>query len=935
MKLFRNRGRRGGSKITRTVPVITNKRSATKKRKVEPRQRILNEVPRVWYSLPSIILSNVTSLANKMEEVIELVRSTGCDVMAITEAWQIIPEVCNIENFVLFHHLRVNRRGGGVALYCRADLNPLHLRVDIPEGVEALWVKLTPRFHPRHTASIIMCVIYHPPRANTALLLNDHIIETADSLRLRFPAAKLVVCGDFNRLDTSDILNHLNLKQVVTFPTHDQTTLDLIMTDMAQLYSTPRPLPPIGKSTHLTIQWSPAPSAAIHRIKVTRQHRPMPDSAMREFGRWIVEHPWPEVLNVEDVETKWTNYSTTTIEAFHHFFPVKDFSVHHSDAPWMTPHIKRLIKQRNKAFYTDRAQFRFLRNKVIREIITAKSSYYPNKLQHLKQQRNNTQWFSKIRALCGLQGNKTSHLPCISNLSPDLAAQEINSHFASICQTLPPLDPSRLPAYLPSPSPPIQVQVSDVATKLGKLKQNRSTTPSDLPIKIYKEFAPELALPLSSIINASLSQNTCPSDWKISYVTPIPKTLSPQSLSDLRPIAITPIPSLICEDLVFNSVYSNIKHSIDAQQFGNMKSSSTTHCLIDLLNFLHSNLDKRNTSLAVTFVDFRKAFDLVDHNVVLSKAIQLGIQPHLIAWLADFLTGRRQAVRYQGSTSPLLPLTCGVPQGTKMGPLCFLILINDALMDTPHRWKYVDDSTIGIPINTRRPDYAPLQNTLNKLMMWTENNNVTINTNKTVVMHFCTSTQAVPPPQLSLGPHPLQLVQSTKILGITLDAQLNWNQHITNIVRTASYKLYMLSRLKSLGTPTSELQEVYKTFILPTLMYASPAWCSSLTLTQRQKLERVQKRACRIILGVEYSSYDHALTTLTLSRVSQRHGEALRKFGESLLSHPRHRHLLPPDAPPTRHATRHINRLIPIKAPRTDRYKNSAIPSIVHIINSL
>ncbi|XP_076039036.1 uncharacterized protein LOC143024139 [Oratosquilla oratoria] len=359
--------------------------------------------------------------------------------------------------------------------------------------------------------------------------------------------------------------------------------------------------PPIGKSTHLTIQWSPAPSAATHRIKVTRQHCPIPDSAMREFGRWLVEHPWLEVLNVDDVETKWRNYSTTTIEAFHHFFPVKDFSVHHSDAPWMTPHIKRLIKQRNKAFYTDRAQFKFLRNKVIREISTAKSSYYSNKLQHLKQQRNNTQWFSKIKALCGLQG---------------LAAQEINSHFASICQTIPPLDPSCLPAYLPSPSSPIQVQVADVATKLGKLKNNRSTTPSDLPIKIYKEFAPELTLPLSSIINASLSQNTCPSDWKISYVTPIPKTLSPQSLSDLRPITITPIPRLICEDLVFNSVYSNIKDSIDAQQFGNMKSSSTTHSLIDLLNFLHSNLDKRNTSLAVTFVDFRKAFDLVDHNEV-------------------------------------------------------------------------------------------------------------------------------------------------------------------------------------------------------------------------------------------------------------------------------------------------------------------------------
>ncbi|XP_076066347.1 uncharacterized protein LOC143039896 [Oratosquilla oratoria] len=132
----------------------------------------------------------------------------------------------------------MNRGGGGVALFCRADLNPSHLRV------EALWVSLNPRLHPRHNASIIMCVVYYPPRAHTASLLTDHIIETADSLRLKYPAAKLVICGVFNRLDTSEILHQLSLTQVVNFPTHKQTTLDLIMTDMAQQYSPSRSPPP-------------------------------------------------------------------------------------------------------------------------------------------------------------------------------------------------------------------------------------------------------------------------------------------------------------------------------------------------------------------------------------------------------------------------------------------------------------------------------------------------------------------------------------------------------------------------------------------------------------------------------------------------------------------------------------------------------------------
>ena len=163
---------------------------------------------------------------------------------------------------------------------------------------------------------------------------------------------------------------------------------------------------------------------------------------------------------------------------------------------------------------------------------------------------------------------------------------------------------------------------------------------------------------------------------------PIPKTTSPQSLTDLGPIAITPLPSLICEDFVFDWAYSDIKTTIDSQQFGNMKSSSTTHCLVSFLDFIHSHLDKRNTSHAVAFVDFRKAFDLVDHTVVITKAISLGLNPNLITWLAGFLHGRRQAVRYQGCVS-FQHLICGIPQGTKRGPLCFLILINDALTDTP------------------------------------------------------------------------------------------------------------------------------------------------------------------------------------------------------------------------------------------------------------
>ena len=338
-----------------------------------------------------------------------------------------------------------------------------------------------------------MCLVYHPPRAATAQLLISHVIDTADALRVRYPAAKLVICGDFNRLDISDIVHQLDLTQVVDFPTHQQATLDLIITDLSQQYLSPRSLPPMGRSTHRAILWTPTPTTSRPRSAVTTTHRPMPDSAMREFGQWVTQHQWTEVLEEEDVHTKWQNYVSTTTEAFHHYFPAKSVTVHHpSDAPWMTPKIKRLMRQRNWAYHSCPVQYRKVRNRVIREIKTAKANYYPDKLHRLKL-ANNRQWFSKIKALCGLQ-KQASSFPCTSHLPANLAAEEINGHFSSICQTFPPLHTTSLPAYLPAPSPPPTVQDVDVFKRILKFKP-RSTTPTDLPIKIYKEFAAELAIP--------------------------------------------------------------------------------------------------------------------------------------------------------------------------------------------------------------------------------------------------------------------------------------------------------------------------------------------------------------------------------------------------------------------------------------------------------
>ncbi|XP_071533329.1 uncharacterized protein [Panulirus ornatus] len=140
-----------------------------------------------------------------------------------------------------------------------------------------------------------------------------------------------------------------------------------------------------------------------------------------------------------------------------------------------------------------------------------------------------------------------------------------------------------------------------------------------------------------------------------------------------------------------------------------MKSSATTHCLVRLLDFIYCNLEKHKTSVAPTFVDITKPFDLVNNNVIIKKAIDLGPQGSLVSWLADSLLGRYQIVRFRGAISTSPPQTFGTLQVTKMEPLCILILITDALKDTNHHLKYVDDSTLGITISNNSLDFSALQ----------------------------------------------------------------------------------------------------------------------------------------------------------------------------------------------------------------------------------
>jgi len=200
---------------------------------------------------------------------------------------------------------------------------------------------------------------------------------------------------------------------------------------------------------------------------------------------------------------------------------------------------------------------------------------------------------------------------------------------------------------------------------------HKSIGPNDIPNWIFRDFSPWLAEPICAIFNESVRQGVFPSAWKMANVVPVPKVTPPKSIeSDLRPISLTPTLSKIFESFVGNWILTEIETKIDPRQYGALKGKSTTHELVDLLHHWHQALDS-NSSVRAVFIDYAKAFDHVDHTIIIRKLSELGVPPVLIRWMASFLCDRQQRVKLSDCFSDWLTLKGGMPQGSFMGPLTF------------------------------------------------------------------------------------------------------------------------------------------------------------------------------------------------------------------------------------------------------------------------
>ncbi len=336
-------------------------------------------------------------------------------------------------------------------------------------------------------------------------------------------------------------------------------------------------------------------------------------------------------------------------------------------------------------------------------------------------------------------------------------------------------------------------------------------------------------------------------------MTPIYKSGDNEDTYNYRPISILPIVSKILERHVHDLLYKYLDHLklITSCQSGFRKFHSTATALIKIYDKFLQGFDS-GKFIGAVFVDLRKAFDTVNHAILLKKLEAVGIKDKELQWFNSYLSNRTQRVDYRGTLSETQPVTIGVPQGSILGPLLFIIFVNDApevvqeIMDL-----YADDTTLQTASSTLLELEDKLNRDLSALNGWLKANRLVLNTDKTVCMVLSTRQRRATVPEckinLTINNESIKQVSEAKLLGMLVDENLSWDRHINTLCSKISRKLGLLKRLQKF-LPKDTILMLYNSIVLPHFDYADVIWGTA-DFKYVNKIYKLQKIAARIITG--------------------------------------------------------------------------------------
>ena len=408
---------------------------------------------------------------------------------------------------------------------------------------------------------------------------------------------------------------------------------------------------------------------------------------------------------------------------------------------------------------------------------------------------------------------------------------------------------------------------AEVEQLLGALNPCKAPGFDDIPTRLLKTTARELSPSLSRLFNESFRRGEQPQDWRDATVSPLYKKAERSLVTNYRPISLLSVISKVQERIVHKRLYKHVTPFLPVDQSGFRANDSTE---LQLARLVHEVSESRDKGLSATacFFDLSKAFDRVWHAGLLKKLQHLGLKDTALQWMVNYLTHRRQRVRVGDAFSEWQAIPAGVPQGSVLGPLLFLIYTIDlpsACTNSNTKCsQFADDTALIATHQSRLTSELSLQSAVSAAATWLRRWHLLVNASKTVTLSFTPNHQL----NITLNGTPLKQVNEHRHLGIILQNNLQWNSHVTHIINKSKKLLHQLRKTRGqLNTPS--LLVIYTAYIRPVIEYGSLV-LSNTTRTQKDQLERVQRRAARICLRiplfapVHHSSLLHHLQLPTL-----------------------------------------------------------------------
>ena len=638
-----------------------------------------------------------------------------------------------------------------------------------------------------------------------------------------------------------DFANLSGCDQVINEPTHQHgNCLDLLLTDVPGVVDA-TVKPPLGGSDHSCITFSLKLGFAIPNVSFSRKVYLKSRVDWPRVNRDLEDINWSHIYKSPDPAIELNNILSSIIDRR---VPTKTIRRRLSDKAWFNEDCVNAFNDKQSAYRLwTRNRSRLLWDNYVQQrrhaqyVFGIAHTEYNNGIREsLLTASHPRKWWSTLKTF--LFGVNTS-LPPIRTEDGSVTADpsKMAEVFSSVfqrkqCDQVLELPPTCFP---PPKFTYFAFKSSEVKYYLRGLDSHGGSDPNNIFPLFLKMTADFIAPKLAKIFRDLMRLGSFPESWRTANITPIPKGSNPSQFPlDYRPISITPIISKIYEKLISRRLYkfADSINFLPATQFGFRKGLGTTDALLLLTHDLQSSLDKRAESRVVS-LDFSSAFDLVNHQALLYKLKLMGVGGSVFGILKDFLTNRRQRVSVDGSFSQFKPVVSGVPQGSVLGPLLFILFTADMWNNLENKIiSYADDTTLYAEVNSpcdRNIVADSLNRDLRNIQSWCSTWGMKLNPSKTHSIIVSRSRTQFPlHPPLNLCGAVLEVNNSLELLGVTLDNKLTFERHIRNVASSIAQKTGLIRKCyKTLGNNDDSVLKSFYAFILPCFEYCSSVWGSA------------------------------------------------------------------------------------------------------------